>query len=179
MKTISNFFKMALLGLMAIAVLSCSDDDDGSSPTQKISIAAVVEASSEFSLLEMALKDTGLFSTFEAEGMFTVFAPTDTAFEAALAELNVAYTDLTVENLTRILQMHVLSNEVASTDLTDGITPATLLGENITINLDPVRITDPRGRVSNIGLTDLEASNGIIHVIDNVILPESLVAAQP
>ncbi|WP_010181303.1 fasciclin domain-containing protein [Aquimarina agarilytica] len=173
MKTISEFLKFALLSIIVMATFSCSDDDDNSDmKDEKQSIAAIVESGENFTLLEMALKDTGLLSTFEGEGTFTVFAPTDTAFQALLTELGVEYADLTKETLEAVLKMHVLTSVVASTDLEEGAAPTTLQGEKITVSLNPVAITDPNMRVSTVGLADLEATNGIIHVIDKVILPK-------
>ncbi|WP_010521891.1 fasciclin domain-containing protein [Aquimarina agarivorans] len=172
MKTISKFLKITLFSILAITAFSCDDDDDGSgNDTQTVSIAAVVEGSSEFSLLEMALKDTDLFATFEGEGTFTVFAPNNDAFEKLLTELGLEYDEVPKDLLASILKMHVLTTEVRSTDLMEGASVATFEGENITTSLNPPSITDPRGRISRIILTDAEASNGIIHFVDTVILP--------
>ena len=133
-------------------------------------IAQIVTDSDDFDLLEQALTDTNLAATFAGAGTFTVFAPTDTAFEALLEELDVAYEDINTEVLAAVLKMHVLDTEVASSAITAGdIT--TLNGEKFSIATGPVAITDPNGRISTVTTADVEASNGIIHIIDKVILP--------
>ena len=122
-----------------------------------------------FSTLVAAVQAAGLEETLRGEGPFTVFAPTDAAF-AALPEGTVE-TLLMPENkdqLVSILTYHVVPGKVMSGDLSDGMTAATVQGGEITIDLDNgVMVND-----ATVVQADIEASNGVIHVIDKVILPE-------
>jgi transforming growth factor-beta-induced protein len=108
------------------------------------------------------------------EGPFTVFAPTNAAFAALLDELGAtSLDDIDTETLEAVLQMHVLAGKVMSTDLSEGLMAETLLGQELTFSLEGgAKITDPNGRVSNITAVDIEAQNGVVHVIDKVILSD-------
>jgi len=123
-----------------------------------------------FTTLAAALEAAGLVETLKGDGPFTVFAPTDEAF-AALPEGTVE-TLLMPENKDRligILTYHVVPGKVMSTDLTDGMTAATVQGGDLTIDLsDGVKVNG-----ATVTAADIEASNGVIHVIDTVILPAS------
>lgn len=104
---------------------------------------------------------------------FTIFAPTNTAFSDLLTELNVsALSDIDEPTLTATLKHHaVASANVRSVDLTDNMTVGTL-GGNITANITGgATLTDANNRISNIIAVDVQANNGVIHVIDKVILP--------
>jgi len=105
---------------------------------------------------------------------FTVFAPTNTAFGDLLAELELEELgDLDADTLATVLSYHVLIDmNVTSDELEDGIVVTSLQGEDFTINLgDTATITDVNGRTSTIIATDVQATNGVIHAIDTVILP--------
>ncbi|MEX0328133.1 MAG: fasciclin domain-containing protein [Ruegeria sp.] len=123
-----------------------------------------------FGTLVAAVQAAELVDTLKGEGPFTVFAPTDEAF-AALPEGTVE-TLLKPENkdqLVAILTYHVVPGKVMSGDLSDDMTAATVQGGDITIDLDNgVMIND-----ANVVQADIETSNGVIHVIDKVILPAS------
>lgn len=125
-----------------------------------------------FSTLVAALTKAGLVGALQGAGPFTVFAPTDAAFAALLAQLGVsAEYLLNHPQLSEILLYHVVSGKVMSTDLTDGMTPATLNGETITVDLDGgVFIND-----ASVILANLEAGNGVVHVIDKVLVPSDFV----
>jgi transforming growth factor-beta-induced protein len=125
-----------------------------------------------FSTLVAALTKAGLVGALQAEGPFTVFAPTDAAFAALLAQLGVsAEYLLNHPQLSEILLYHVVAGKVMSTDLTDGMTPATLNGETITVDLtDGVMINE-----STVIAANLEAGNGVVHVIDAVLVPSDFV----
>jgi uncharacterized surface protein with fasciclin (FAS1) repeats len=121
-----------------------------------------------FTTLVAAVEAAGLAETLTGEGPFTVFAPTDEAF-AALPEGTVESLLLpeNMDQLVSILTYHVVPGAVMSTDLTDGMTAATVQGSDITIDLtDGVKVNE-----ANVVTADIEASNGVIHVIDAVILP--------
>ncbi|MFW6259939.1 MAG: fasciclin domain-containing protein, partial [Tangfeifania sp.] len=141
-------------------------------------VVDIATSDDDFSILVSALTREDLSTDFvgalTGEGPFTVFAPTNAAFAALLDELGAAsLDDIDSATLEAVLQMHVVSGKVMSADLTEGMTAPTLLGEEITFSLDGgATITDPNGRVSNITAVDIEAQNGVVHVIDTVILPE-------
>ena len=132
-------------------------------------IVDVAVADDSFSTLVAALQAADLVDTLNGDGPFTVFAPTDEAFAAALDSLGLTAEELLGDTdlLTSVLTYHVLDGEVLSTDISDGMTAATLNGAEITIDLsDGVKIND-----ATVIAADVEASNGVIHVIDAVLLP--------
>ena len=105
---------------------------------------------------------------------FTVFAPTNDAFAALLTELNASsLADIDTETLTATLNTHVVGGANVTSDmLSDGMTINTL-GADLTANVSGgATLTDPNGRVSNITAVNVQASNGVIHVIDTVVLPQ-------
>ena len=109
-----------------------------------------------------------------ANSPFTVFSPTNTAFSGLLTELNLSgLSAIPQETLENTLKYHVVAGaNVASTDLTNNMMVTTFQGGKFTITTTGgAKITDAKNRVSNIVATDVQCSNGIIHVIDKVILP--------
>lgn len=119
-----------------------------------------------FTTLVAAVEAAGLVETLKGEGPFTVFAPTDEAF-AALPEGTVEGLLADPEALAAILTYHVVPGKVMSTDLSDGMTATTVNGADVTIGTtDGVTVND-----ANVVTADIEASNGVIHVIDAVIMP--------
>ncbi|MGV3698171.1 fasciclin domain-containing protein [Flavobacterium sp.] len=109
-----------------------------------------------------------------ASSPFTVFAPTNTAFTNLLSELSLTgLADVPQATLEKTLKYHVVTGaNVLSTSLTNGMSVNTFAGDSFTIGLTGgAKITDFNGRVSNIIITDVQASNGIVHAIDKVILP--------
>ncbi|MEM9970038.1 MAG: fasciclin domain-containing protein [Pseudomonadota bacterium] len=131
-------------------------------------VDTAVEAGS-FETLVAAVQAAGLVETLKGDGPFTVFAPTDEAF-AALPEGTVEslLQPENIDQLTAILTYHVVPGKVMSTDLTDDMTAATVNGEEVMIDLDNGVMIEEATVVS----ADIETSNGVIHVIDTVILPE-------
>ena len=119
-----------------------------------------------FNELAGAVTAAGLVETLRSEGPFTVFAPTDAAFEAA-----AAVTDgLTIEQLAEVLLYHVVSGEVDAATVVGLSTATTVQGEDITIDASNDVVLNGNSTVT---VTDVVASNGIIHVIDAVLLPPS------
>ena len=145
-------------------------------PTQniaEIAIAASQAAEPQFTQLVAALVRADLAGAF-AGGFnddFTVFAPTDAAFEALYAALGVGgIEDIDLELLTSVLQYHVVPARAFSQDLREGASLPTLLnGANLSVNLSSLQIND-----SNLiaDLLNIHATNGVIHVIDTVLLPD-------
>jgi len=132
-------------------------------------VDTAVEAGS-FETLVAAVQAAGLVETLKGDGPFTVFAPTDEAF-AALPEGTVE--DLlkpeNLETLTAILTYHVVPGKVMSGDLSNGMEAATVEGSDVTIMTDGGVTVEGASVVT----ADIETSNGVIHVIDTVILPAS------
>ena len=121
-----------------------------------------------FSSLVGAVVTADLATTLSGPGLFTVFAPTNAAFAAAP-------TGLTTAQLRTVLTYHVLGSQVLSTAIPFGTPVATVAGQNITINAGtaPViaTITDTTAASITITAVDVRASNGVIHVIDKVLIP--------
>ena len=121
-----------------------------------------------FSTLVAAVKAAGLVETLKGDGPFTVFAPTNEAFAALPA--GTVESLLKPENkdqLTAILTYHVVPGKVMSNDLKDDMTAKTAQGGEIKIDLD----NGPMVNEANIVTADITTENGVIHVIDKVILP--------
>ena len=129
-------------------------------------IVDTAAAAGSFETLLAAATAAGLVDTLKSEGPFTVFAPTDEAF-AALPEGTVEGLLADPEALSAILLYHVVPGKVMSTDLSDGMMAATANGAEVTIGtMNGVTVND-----ATVVQADIEASNGVIHVIDAVILP--------
>ena len=115
-----------------------------------------------------------ILSSSDEPSPFTIFAPTNDAFGSLLAELELnALGDIPVEILEATLGTHVAPEaNVRSTDLVDGMSVNTI-SSTITVSLsDGAKLIDPNGRESNIIAVDIQAYNGVVHVIDNVLLPQ-------
>jgi uncharacterized surface protein with fasciclin (FAS1) repeats len=127
----------------------------------------------DFSILVEAVLAAGLDGTLSGAGPFTVFAPTNAAFAAALTELGVTKDALFANKalLTKILTYHVVPLRVLKAEIPFGTAVATAQGETLTIDTTAT-ITDQQARKAKIVITDVLASNGVIHAIDKVILPK-------
>ncbi len=130
-------------------------------------IVAVASSTDGFSTLVAAVTAAGLVETLQGEGPFTVFAPTDDAFAALPAGvLDALLLPENSDTLTKILTYHVLPAEVLAADVTAGEVD-TVEGQPVTIATDGgVTVND-----ANVTTTDVMASNGVIHVIDAVLIP--------
>jgi len=169
--------KMKFTLLLAIAAISfmftgCKEEE---TPAPK-NIVQIAQSDENFSILVQAVVRAGLVDALSAEGPLTVFAPTNAAFAALLEELDVeSLDDISDELLIDVLKYHVVSGKVLAGDLSDEQEVAPILGDNQTFTIDLTggakKIVDANDRVANITTTDIEASNGVIHVIDKVILP--------
>ena len=155
--TLKDFALVTGLALSPVAALAGDAD-----------IVDTAVSAGDFNTLAAALTAAGLVETLKGEGPFTVFAPTDAAF-AALPEGTVE-TLLKPENkdqLVAVLTYHVVPGKVMSGDLVDGMKAATVQGGEVTIDLD----NGPMVNDAHVVTPDIAASNGVIHVIDKVILP--------
>lgn len=136
-------------------------------PAAANDIVDIAAGAGSFNTLVAAVQAAGLVDTLKGDGPFTVFAPTDDAF-AALPEGTVEALLGDIPTLTAILTYHVVPGKVMSTDLSDGMMAATVNGQEITIGVGSGVTVDG----ANVIQADVEASNGVIHVIDAVILPQ-------
>jgi uncharacterized surface protein with fasciclin (FAS1) repeats len=130
-------------------------------------IVDIAVADGRFETLVAALQAAELVDTLSGEGPFTVFAPTDDAFDA-LPEGTVESLLEDKEQLTSVLTYHVVPGKVMASDVVELDSAETVQGQELSIDAtDGVMVND-----ANVILTDIEASNGVIHVIDAVLLPE-------
>ena len=173
----------AMLAVLALVVAACSSDDDAAETTTTAAATATTEAMEEemtedtvvdiavnngFNTLVAAVQAAGLVDTLSGDGPFTVFAPTDEAF-AALPEGTLDALLADPEALAEILTYHVVSGKVLAADVV-GLTSATSVqGSDIAIEVVDGGVV--LNGSANVVTTDAEASNGVVHVIDAVILP--------
>ena len=170
MRILTRQLGALFLASSLLAVGACSDDaTTPTTTTQPESISAIVAASSDFSTLGAALEAADLTTTLAGPGPFTVFAPTDAAF-AALPAGTVEALLNDIPTLTAILKYHVVSGEVDAATVVGLTSAMTLNGAEIDIAVNDAGKVILNGTVM-VTTTDLAASNGIIHVIDGVLLP--------
>lgn len=164
-----NFLKRSALILAAVTsvgLAACSDDGE-TNKGQTISELAV--ATPELSTLVSALQKAALVDTLSGAGPFTVFAPTNAAFDA-LKAAGIDATALDVPTLTAVLKLHVVSGDFAAAAVSASTSQTTLSGA--------IKVSSRDGGVYLNGLTkivttDIKASNGTIHLIDSVLLPDT------
>jgi transforming growth factor-beta-induced protein len=185
MKTLNKYFSLTAFALAGMLIFSaCNKDDDTNvQPENPIegqkSIAQIASENSNFSILVDALSKAGLVETLQSDGSFTVFAPTNEAFEMLFEDLGVnGLDDLPGSALAPILLYHVIGSEARSSDLSSGyytsLSTATPDNTGATIFIEAGMGVKINGNV-NVTSADLEASNGVIHVIDKVMLPQNVV----
>jgi len=167
MKTLKTIF-LAAIAISVIAMAPYLSNEQANNHNQQ-TIVEIATETDELSTLTAAIVAAGLDDVLEGDGPFTVFAPTNEAFDA-LPE-GVLESLLMPENrdqLVDILTYHVVSGKVMSDDLSDGMTAETVQGSDVSIS-----VTDYGVNVDEASVTqaDVEASNGVIHIIDAVILP--------
>jgi transforming growth factor-beta-induced protein len=143
-------------------------------PPGVLNLVQLAQLNPTFSVLVEAVVVADLATTLSTAGPFTVFAPTNDAFSAALTELSLTKADLLASPaLGSILTYHVVSGALRAADVVALPKPATVTtvqGETFSVGTD-LGITDQRTRTATLVATDVVASNGVIHVIDKVILP--------
>jgi len=162
--------RLALLTGLVVAVAGC-DDNDPVAPAPTDDIVDIVVSTANVSTLESAVLAADLGSALQADGPFTVFAPRNEAFDALGADVIEALLDAgNVDLLTKILTFHVVPGVAAmSSDLSDGQTVTTLQGGSLTIGVSGGTVTVNGATVLT---ADIEATNGVIHIIDAVLVPE-------
>ncbi len=138
-------------------------------------IVDIAAADGRFTTLVAAVQAAGLVDTLKSEGPFTVFAPTDDAFAKLPAgTIEELLKPENKQQLTDILFYHVIPGKVMAADVSDGLIADTALGTSVFFKLD---MGNAYINEAQIIITDIEASNGVIHVIDTVILPKDIVDA--
>ena len=196
MKTSRTSTALAAVGLAAVLALSaCGDDTKDAASTaapttipaaaaaettaaavadQPGTIVDVAVGAGNFTVLVEAVKAAGLVDTLSGPGPFTVFAPTDQAFADALKTLGITKEQLLADpaKLKTILTYHVVAGSVMAADVMkmDGQDVPTVAGPTVKVKIDgsTVMIND-----ATVTAADIAASNGVIHVIDTVLLPPS------
>lgn len=171
---------MALVAVLTVGMVGCSDDDESNpmtsaAPETQLDIVQTADKAGNFTTLLAAAEAADLVEALKGEGPLTVFAPTDDAF-AALPEGTVEALLLDIDALTAILTYHVVPGAVTAGEVVKLSSAPTLNGSNLTITVTgdgKVMIDD-----ANVIVTDIETSNGIIHVIDAVMIPPVTVSAR-
>ncbi|WP_407654431.1 fasciclin domain-containing protein [Catalinimonas niigatensis] len=141
-------------------------------PTQSMDIVDLAGSQDNLSTLVTAVKAAGLVETLKGDGPFTVFAPTNEAFEALPAgTLEMLLKPENKDKLIAVLTYHVVSGDVESSGLSDGMSVATVEGSDIDVSIDGASVMVNEASVVS---ADVDASNGVVHVIDQVILPPNM-----
>merc|ERR1711992_238558 len=140
-------------------------------PPAPMDIVATALATGNHGVLAEALTKANLVAALQGTGPFTVFAPTDAAFTAALTALGITKQELLDRaDLAGILKYHVISgSKIRAADLSETQSPETLEGQTVTITKDANGVV--KFATATVGPADVECSNGVIHVIDAVVLP--------
>ena len=179
---------IALMAVLALALAACSSSDEEAATTttdaptttmaeeemaeEEMTESTIVDVAVEngFTTLVAAVQAAGLVETLQGEGPLTVFAPTDEAF-AALPEGTLDSLLADPETLAEILTYHVVSGEVLAADVVSLESATTVQGSDIAIEVVDGGVV--LNGSANVVATDVLASNGVVHVIDQVILPPS------
>ncbi len=163
----STIVKSTLAILAALAVVTSTTLANDGHDKSKKDIVETAVAAGTFKTLATALTEAGLIETLKGEGPFTVFAPTDEAF----AKIPKATLDNLLKNkeqLTKVLLYHVVAGKVMSSDVVKVSSAKTVEGSSVKISLKGKTVMVDKAKVTSV---DIEASNGVIHVIDSVIMP--------
>lgn len=176
--------------IFSFLVLACSkndDEPDNGNPGDGETLPNIAELAESVNLLEdlvaaLGQADAGLIEALSAEGQNTVFAPTNDAFGELLGQLEGFDSlddfdeDSEKELLAEILKYHVVAGEtLSSADLSNGTVLSTLQSEDLVIDIDVnVHVVDKTGEPAEVVSADNEASNGVVHIIDKVLLPQAV-----
>ena len=176
-----TFLAVACLFVIAFGLAACGSDDSETTETAAMTeeqsetmanepgtIVAVAQDTPDLSTLVDAVVAADLAETLEGPGPYTVFAPTNAAFESLGETLDTLLEPENQGDLANILTYHVVAGEAASSDLSDGQMIETVQGDSL-----EVTITDGNVMINGatVVMPDVEASNGVVHVIDQVLTP--------
>ena len=181
MKKFNQNYIMSLFIMVFTVFLfaSCSNNDNDDDVPYSNDIVDVAASTADLSILVAAVQKAGLVDALKETGMKTVFAPTNDAFQALL-DSNADWSsldDIPVETLQSVLLFHVLGSRVASTDLSDTYVNTLATGpnsENLSLQVETTGGVEFNGDAAPVTV-DVAASNGIIHIIDKVMLPPNVV----
>ena len=174
-----TFLLVASVLALAVGVAACggggSDTTDSAATSQgdatattNENIVAVAQETPDLSILVEALSAAGLVETLEAPGPYTVFAPTNAAFEALGGTLDTLLEPANKAELADILTYHVVPGELTSSELSNGQMLETVQGGSLEVKIANGNVTVNGAKVAN---PNVEASNGVVHVIDEVLIP--------
>ncbi len=147
------------------------DEEEDAMSELPATVVDIAVSSDDFSTLVAAVTEAGLVETLSGEGPFTVFAPTNAAFEQALTDLGLTAEELLASpDLSGILTYHVVAGKILAADAiaADGTEVETVNGDTIAVSVVDGNVMIDGATVTS---ADLEAQNGVVHVIDSVILP--------
>ena len=192
-----NNLTLALAAAASLALVACRNQTEDAAPvdsdmtdpmaealaTDGGTVIDVAQGNPDFSTLVAAVTSANLGATLAGTGPFTVFAPTDAAFEKIpQATRDQLMSEAGQADLTGILTYHVVQGETNAAALTEAIEAAgaggyelsTVAGGKLTATLEggKVMLTDAAGNKATVTATDVDASNGVIHVIDTVLMPK-------
>jgi len=165
---------------LAVGVAACGGDEettDAAAVTNENvdapaasakNIVALAQETPDLSTLVEALSAAGLVETLEEPGPYTVFAPTNEAFEALGGTLETLLEPENEAELAEVLTYHVVPGELTSSDLSDGQKLKTVQGGTLEVQIADGDVTVNGAKVA---IPDVEASNGVVHVIDEVLIP--------
>lgn len=174
-----TFLLVASMLALALGVAACggggSDTTDSAATgqgdataTTNENIVAVAQETPDLSILVEAVSAAGLVETLEEPGPYTVFAPTNAAFEALGSTLDTLLEPANKAELAEILTYHVVPGELTSSELSNGQMLETVQGGSLEVKIANGNVTVNGAKVAN---PDVEASNGVVHVIDEVLIP--------
>lgn len=167
-KMIKTFLSFVTAFTLAFVLVPTAFADSHTEEEQDI--VEIALGNENFSILVSALQRADLVETLQGDGPFTVFAPTNQAFMDLLEALDVTAEELLAQpDLANVLTYHVVPGKVLAGDLTDGLEADTVNGQAVTFDLSG----DPMVNDSMIVDTDIEASNGVVHVIDKILVPDN------
>ena len=170
-------FLILCLSAVALVAAGCGDDEKdtttaATTTTQAAAaeqdIVATAQATPDLSTLVAAVTAADLVETLQGEGPFTVFAPTNEAFADIQSTVDTLLEPENKDDLTNVLTYHVVPGTYAAADLKDGQELTTVQGEKLTVSVDgdTVKVGD-----ATVTQADVTTSNGVVHVIDKVLVP--------
>jgi len=166
---------IAALAVASLGVVACGSSDSETTTSTAATttmgdetIAAVASGNADLSTLVAALTAADLVTTLEGTGPYTVFAPTDAAFADIQSTVDTLLEPDNKTDLQQVLTYHVVPGTYTAADLTDGQKLKTVEGQDLTVSITDgvVKVND-----ATVEATDITASNGVVHVINKVLVP--------
>ena len=172
MRQIRTILALSAVTAVAVTAMIGGATADSSRASDK-NIVETAVAAGKFKTLTSLLKRAGLAKTLQGKGPYTVFAPTDAAFaELPAGTLDTLLQPANKDQLAAILTFHVVPAEVMAADVQAGeVTTVNSAPFTVALDGQAVEITDGQGNQANVIETDIDASNGVVHVIDSVLIP--------